>query len=160
METLGVEERERLIEQLRREARPEPLKWKMFTAEATRTRMRKRLRSGEVKTYEGYRVTIPLELARILRLDEDPEIIVAIAKPKWYHGMLYTHPAVKQRIWPHLPPYAKAEICQLGHAPQDLCREYRTITLIASEEELKQLGLEPGQPITLREIMERLQART
>jgi len=33
--------------------------------------------------------------------------------------------------------------------PQHLCKDYRTIMVIASEEELKQLGLEPGKPATL-----------
>ena len=153
METLSVEERERLIEELRREARPEPLRWRLFLAEAMRTRMRKRLKSGETRVYEGYRVTIPLELAKELGLDQDPELVVAIAKPRWYHGIIYEDATLK--LFHKLPPYAKTEICQLGLAPQDLCREYRTITVVASEEELRRLGLEPGKPVTLRELLEK-----
>ena len=152
-EAMAAEERERLLEQLRREARPEPLRWRVLLTEAVRTRMRKRLRSGEVKTYEGYRVTIPLDLAKELGLDQDPELIVAVAKPKWYHGIIYEDATL--RLFHRLPAYAQAEICQLGHAPQDLCRDYRTITVIASEQELRELGLEPGQPITLKELLER-----
>ena len=150
---MAAEERERLIEELRREARPEPLKWKVFPAEATRTRMRKRLRSGEVRTYEGYRVTIPLEIARELRLDEDPELVVAVAKPKWYHGIIYE--GATEKLFHRLPPHAKAEICLLGLASENLCRDYRTITVIASEKELRELGLEPGKPVTLRELLEK-----
>ncbi len=144
---------EGLLERMRREARPEPLRWHVFLATTARTRMRKRLRSGEVKTYEGYRVTIPLELARQLGLDEDPELLVAVAKPKWYHGIVYDDATM--RLLNRLPPYARAEICSLGHAPEQLCRQYRTVTVIASEEELRELGLEPGQPVTLRELLER-----
>ena len=39
---------------------------------------------------------------------------------------------------------------------QDLCKDYKTITVIASEDELRRLGLDPGQPITLRELREKL----
>ena len=125
----------------------------MFLAEAVRTRMRKRLRSGETRVYEGYRVTIPLELARELSLDSDPELVVAVAKPRWYHSIVYEDATLK--LFHRLPPYAKAEVCMLGHAPREICKDYRTVTLVASEEEPEKLGLEPGQTITLKELLER-----
>jgi len=152
-EVLAREEPEELIEQMRREARPEPLRLHFFLTTATRVRMRKRLRSGEEKTYTGYRVTIPLELAKKLGLDEDPELVVAVARPKWYHGIVYDEATLK--LLHRLPPYAKAEICLLGHAPEEFCRGYRLVPVIASEEELLELGLEPGKPITLKELLER-----
>ena len=54
-----------------------------------------------------------------------------------------------------MPSEAKA--CSLGRALQDLCRDYRTVTVIASEQELKQLGLDLGQAITLEEFQKKLQ---
>ncbi len=155
METLALE---KLVEELRRAARREPLRWRGFLAEAVRTRMRKRLRSGEEKVYEGYRITIPLDIARELKLDENPELAVLIAPAKWYHGMNYSHPAVRERIWSSLPDYAKAEICMLGSAPDELCRGYRTVIVVASEEELQRLSLEPGQTITLKELLKKARA--
>ena len=157
-EVLAAEEKKGLLERLRNEAKPEPLAWRVFLATATRVRMRKRLRSGGEKVYEGYRITIPLDLAKELGLDEDPELVAAIAKPKWYHGIVYE--GATEKLFNQLPAYARAEICLLGLAPKHLCKNYRTVTVIASEEELKSLGLEPGQPITLRELLERAKGIT
>ena len=120
-------------------------------------RQRKRLRSGEHRDYVVWRATIPREAAEKLGLDPGAgeEILVATLEvPDWPQLLLY-HTPDTQRLWSRLPPEAKAKACSLGHAPQDLCRDYRTITVIASEQELRELGLEPGQPVTLRELLER-----
>ena len=145
--------REEALNGMRGAAKAEPLKWFYFLATAVRARVRKRLGSGEERVYESYRVTVPTELARRLGLDEDPELVVAVAKPSWYHGVVYEGPT--ERLFHGLPDHAKAEVCTLGLAPERLCKSYRTVTIIASEEELRRLGLEPGQAVSLRELLER-----
>ncbi len=120
-------------------------------------RQRKRLRSGATRDYLVWRATIPREAAEKLGLDPDAgeELLAATLEvPDWPLLLLY-HTPDTGRLWDRLPPEAKAKACMLGHAPEHLCRDYRTITVIASEEELKALGLEPGQPVALRELLER-----
>ena len=160
METLARGERERLIEELRRGAKPRPLEWRGFRALATAARTVKNLKTGETREYVSYKITIPRELAGELGLEEGAYLGVLAARLRWYHYYDYNDPDVQQWFWTRLPAYAKAELCMLGAAPEQLCKDYRTITVIASEEELRELGLEPGQPVTLRELRERLQART
>ena len=162
MEALARRKRKELIEELLRDAEPRPLEWRGFLARLAATRTRKRLSSGEEKTYTTYKITIPQELVEELGLEPGSILGVMVARLKWYHLLNYEDTQVQQRFWrgKRLPPYAKAEMCQLGLAPEQLCRDYRAITVIASEEELKALGLEPGQPVTLEELREKLQART
>ena len=162
MEALQAEERRRLVEELLRGAEPRPLEWRSLLARVTATRTRKRLRSGEEKTYATYKVTIPQELVEELGLEPGGLILLQAARPRWYHLLNYHDPDVQRTIWrsPLLPPYARAEICLLGGAPEELCRGYRLLPVIASEEELRELGLEPGQPITLRELLERARSAT
>ncbi|BES82745.1 hypothetical protein [Pyrodictium abyssi] len=120
-------------------------------------KQRKRLRNGEPREYVVWRATIPREAAEKLGLDPEAgeELLVATLEvPDWPLLLLYHDPQTR-RLWDRLPPEAKAKACSLGHAPEQLCRYYRTITVIAGEEELKRLGLEPGQPITLRELLKR-----
>ena len=152
METLARGEKERLIEELLRGAEPRPLEWRGFLARLAATRTRKRLRSGEEKTYTTYKITIPQELAEELGLEEGAYLGVLAARLRWYHYYDYNDPDVQRWFWSRLPAYAKAELCMLGAAPEQLCRDHRAITVIASEEELRRLGLEPGQPVTLGEL--------
>ena len=156
MEALAQEQR-RLAEELLKGAEPRPLEWRGFLARVAATRTRKRLRSGEEKTYTTYKITIPQNIVEELGLEPGDILGVMAARPRWYHLFNYHDPDVQQWFWrsKRLPAYAKAEICLLGLAPEQLCRDYRTITVVASEQELKQLGLEPGQTITLKELLER-----
>lgn len=120
-------------------------------------KQRKKLRSGEERDYVVWRTTIPREAAEELGLDleADEEVLVATLEvPDWPLLLLYHNPETR-RLWGRLPPEAKAKACQLGHAPQELCKDYKTVTLIASEDELERLGIEPGQTITLKELLER-----
>jgi len=157
MEILAREEREKLIEKLLRGAEPQPLNWKGFLARVTAVRTRKKLKSGEEKMYTTYKLVIPSGIARELGLEPGEILGVRVARLKWYHLLDYEDPDVQHWFWRNkkLPPYARAEICQLGIAPEQLCRDYGAITVIASDEELKSLGLEPGQTVTLRELLER-----
>ena len=160
MEALAREERERLIEELRRGAKPRPLEWRGFLARVAAVRTRKRLRSGEEKTYTTYKITIPQNMVEELGLEPGAILGAQVARLRWYHLLNYEDPDVQRWLWDRLPAYARAEVCMLGLATEKLCRDYRTITVIASEEELRKLGLEPGQPVTLRELREKLLEKT
>jgi len=121
-------------------------------------KQRKRLRSGEPRDYVVWRATIPREAAEQLGLDPEAgeELLVATLEvPDWPLLLLYHDPQTR-RLWDKLSPEARAKACLLGHAPPQLCQQYRTVTVIASEEELKTLGLEPGKPVTLKELLKRV----
>ena len=148
---------EREAEELLRGAEPRPLRWRGFRAALVATRTRRRLRTGGTGEYVSYRVTIPRRLVEEMGLEEGMDLGVLVAPLKWYHLADYSDTDVQRWFWSMLPPYARAELCALEAAPEQLCRQYRTVTVIASEEELRELRLEPGQPVTLRELLERAQ---
>ena len=139
---------------------PRPLEWIPVVASLGVERKRVRLRSGEERVYEGYRVRIPKEVVEKLSLQGEATILLQVARPRWYHLINYKEEPFRSRFKQIKKPWVKAEICLLGGAPEELCRDYRTITVIASEEELRELGLEPGQPITLKELLERVRSAT
>jgi len=134
---------------------PRPLEWIPVIASLGIERKRVRLRSGEERVYESYRVRIPKEVVKKLGLQGEATVLLQVARPRWYHLLDYREEPLRTRFKQIRKPWIKAEICMLGLAPQDLCREYRTITVIASEEELRRLGLEPGKPVTLKELLEK-----
>ncbi|ALL00763.1 hypothetical protein Pyrde_0713 [Pyrodictium delaneyi] len=134
---------------------PKPLEWVPLVAALGVERKRVRLRSGEERVYTGYRVRIPKEVVERLGLRGEATILLQAARPRWYHLLDYREEPLRSRFKAIKKPWVKAEICMLGHAPEELCKEYRTVTVIASEEELRRLGLEPGKPVTLRELLER-----
>ena len=160
METLVREDKEKLIELLRRDTEPRPLVWKGFRALVIGARSVKRLRTGGTKEYVSYKITVPKPIAESLGLEDGSYAGILLARLYWYHYYDYNDPDVQRWFWEKLPSYARAELCILGAVPEHLCKNYRTITVIASEEELKSLGLEPGQPITLRELLERAKGIT
>jgi len=134
---------------------PKPLEWVPVIASLGIERKRVRLRSGETRVYESYRVRLPKEIVEKLGLRGESTVLLQVARPRWYHLLDYREEPFRTRFKQIKKPWIKAEICLLGLAPQDLCKDYKTITVIASEQELRELGLEPGKPITLRELLER-----
>jgi len=136
---------------------PRPLEWVPLVARLGVERKRVKLRSGEERVYESYRVRIPKEVVEKLGLREGGTILLKAARPRWYHLINYREEPFRTRFKQIRKPWVKAEICLLGLAPEELCRDYRAITVVASEEELKALGLEPGEPVTLQELRELLE---
>jgi len=134
---------------------PRPLEWVPLVASLGVERKRVRLRSGEERVYESYRVRIPKEVVEKLDLRGGATVLLQVARPRWYHLLDYREEPLRSRFRQIRKPWVKAEICLLGGAPEELCRDYRLLPVIASEEELKRLGLEPGQPVALRELLER-----
>jgi len=140
---------------------PRPLEWIPVVASLGVERQRKHLRSGEERVYESYRVRIPKEVVEKLGLQGEATVLLQVARPRWYHLLDYREEPLRSRFKQIKKPWIKAEICLLGHAPPELCKDYKTITVIASEEELRELGLKPGKPVTLKELRELLeQAKT
>ena len=148
----GVEE---LREMLGSIEPPEPLEWVPVVASLGLERKRVRLRSGDERVYISYRVQIPKEVVERLGLHEEATVLLQVARPRWYHLINYREEPFRSRFKRIKSPWIKAEICMLGLAPEEFCRQYRAITVIASEEELKRLGLQPGQLVTLRELLQR-----
>ena len=138
------------------EEEPRPLVWAPLVASLGVERKRVRLRSGEERVYESYRVRIPKEVVERLGLRDGGTVLALLARPRWYHLLDYRVEPLRSRFESIRKPWVKAEICLLGHGPEEACRRYRVVPLIASEEELRQLGLEPGRPVTLQELREKL----
>ncbi len=138
---------------------PEPLEWVPVVASLGVERRRARLRSGEERVYESYRVRVPKEAVERLGLRDGGTVLMLLARPRWYHLLDYREEPLRSRFREMRRPWVKAEICLLGGAREEDCRDYRIVPVIASEDELKALGLEPGKPVTLRELAERLLER-
>ncbi|MCD6300485.1 MAG: hypothetical protein J7L82_00250 [Staphylothermus sp.] len=139
-------------------AKPKPLEYVSFLARVKAEKQKKRLKTGEIKEYITYRLTIPREAAEKLRLDpeEDNLLVVRIAKPKWYHLMNYNDKDVAKAIWKKLPTWIKTELCTNKLAPEQLCNQYQTTTLILTQQEIKELDLDPNKPITLKELEKKI----
>ena len=135
---------------------PRPLEWIPVVASLGVERKRVKLRSGETRVYESYRVRIPKEVVERLGLRGEATVLLQVARPRWYHLINYKEEPFRSRFRQIKKPWVKAEICLLGGAPEELCRQYRLLPVIASEEELRELGLEPGQPVTLEELRRKL----
>ncbi|NPA04837.1 MAG: AbrB/MazE/SpoVT family DNA-binding domain-containing protein [Crenarchaeota archaeon] len=152
----GVEPLEEAAEEVFSGEPPRPLKWVPVVASLGVERKRVRLRSGEERVYKSYRVRLPRRVVEELGLREGT-VLLLVAKPRWYHLIDYRVGVFRERFRA-LKDWVKAEICMLGGAPEDECRDYRIVPLIASEDELRRLGLRPGEPVTLRELAERLRS--
>ena len=135
---------------------PRPLEWIPVVASLGVERKRVKLRSGETRVYESYRVRIPKEVVERLGLRGEATVLLQVARPRWYHLVNYKEEPFRSRFRQIKKPWVKAEICLLGGAPEELCRQYRLLSVIVSEEELRELGLEPGQPVTLEELRRKL----
>ena len=147
-----------LFKELIEEARPRPLEHVVFMARVKAEKQRKKLRSGEEKEYIIYRITIPGEEAKKLGLNPEEEnlLLVKLARPRWYHLMNYSDQDVIEALWKKLPTWIKAELCSNKLAPEKLCSQYQTITLVMTQQEIKELGLDLNKPITLEELKKKI----
>ncbi len=114
---------------------------------------RKRLKTGE-REYVTYRINLPTSLAKSLSLTGgDTILLVALKQPRWYHLFDWSSPEVLREVLPRLTEREKLELCATL-APQTVCKGRRPHILVASPEELRQLGLDPSRPITLEDLVE------
>ncbi len=161
MRQLAREDEREELEEVLGPAEPlEPLEWVPVVASLGVERKRVRLRSGGERVYEGYRVRVPREAVERLGLQDGGTVLMLLARPRWYHLLDYREEPLRSRFREMRRPWVKAEICLMGGAREEDCRDYRIVPVIAGEDELKALGLEPGRPVTLRELVERLREKT
>lgn len=148
-----------LFRELIEEAKPRPLKYVVFLARVRGERQRKKLRSGVVKEYTVYRITIPREVVEKLSLEPEVEelVLVRLAKPRWYHLLNYSDRDIVETLWEKLPLWTKLELCSNNLAPEKLCSQYYTVTLVLTKQEIQKLGINPDKPITLEELKNKLQ---
>ncbi len=117
-------------------------------------RVRKKLRTGEEKEYTIHRINLPKSLAESLGLEDGEDMILAyIAQAKWYHLFDWSNPEVLEEVLPRLTEGEKLELCATL-APDKVCKGRRPHILVANPEDLQQLGLDPGKPLTLDDIVE------
>jgi len=135
-----------------REEALEPLKMAFYMTRLSAIRRVKRLQSsGELREYESYCVTVPREIVEVLGLGAYQPVIVGIAKLRSYHLINPRDPQLP-RMLAAMEPMQIAELCYLGLLPDEECRSYRLFTVLATEEELEELGIKPYQLVTLQEL--------
>ncbi|MEB3779430.1 MAG: hypothetical protein GSR85_04280 [Desulfurococcales archaeon] len=122
---------------------------------------RKRLRTGEEREYTIYRINLPKSLATRLGLEgEGEDIILAyLTHAKWFHLFDWSNPEVLGEVLPRLTEREKLELCATL-APQQVCQGKKPHILLASPEDLKSLGIDPGKPITLEDLVEAIKRKT
>ena len=116
-------------------------------------RQRKRLASGKVREYTIYRVNMPKELAEKLGLEGEDIILAFILRPRWFHLFDWSNPEVAGELLPRLTREERLELCATL-APETVCRGKKPHLLLASPQELRELGLDPSKPITLEDLVE------
>ncbi len=112
-----------------------------------------RIRNRE---YIQHYINLPKQLVVKLyeMAEEDPgtelPVVILIAPAEWFHGILWEE--MPKRAWKTIPEKARKELEALG-----LSREQcKPVYIIAMEEEIKELGLDPNKPITLKELKEKI----
>ncbi len=115
----------------------------------------KKIRS-KGKEYLQYYVNLPKKIAEKLYslakedMDVELPVVMFVAPAEWYHGILWEE--MPERAWKTIPSRVREELEALG-----LGRSKRKPVLIAAtEEELRELGLDPTKPITLRELKRKI----
>ncbi len=108
------------------------------------------------KEYLQYYVNLPKKIAEKLYslagedVDVELPVVMFVAPAEWYHGILWEE--MPERAWKTIPSRVREELEALG-----LGRSRRKPVLIAAtEEELRELGLDPIKPITLRELKRKI----
>ncbi len=120
---------------------------------------RKKLRTGE-KEYTTHRITIPVEAAKKLGLREGATaLIVTLEEARWYHLLDWNNPEVAEELWNKLTREQQLRVCQAGLAPPQLCDNRKPITVLAKPEDMESLGLDPGKPVTLEDIIEAVKGK-
>ena len=121
------------------------------------------------RLYLRYYANIPLELARWLyrqagkpmpRPGEEGErlvILTLLAPAKWYHTFFWDD--IPAEAFSTVPPEIRRALEALGY-PLPVARKHLPLTVLATREELEELGLDPGKIYSLRELAEKLEAGT
>ena len=123
------------------------------------SRTRKALKTG-VREYLTYRITIPRRAAEELGLDGgEAALIVTLERPRWYHLLDWDDPEVARELWGKLSEAERRSLCAKNLAPKTLCGGAEPVTILARPGELERLGLDPGKPPTLEEIVKAVEER-
>ncbi len=123
-------------------------------------RARKRLASGEERSYITYRITLPKDFAEKLGLKDDAEdlLLALLVKPRWFHLFDWSNPEVVEEVLPRLTEDEKRILCATL-APESVCGRAKPHILIADPEELRELGLDPDKPLTLEDLLKTLEKK-
>ncbi len=108
------------------------------------------------REYIQHYINLPKWLAMKLyeMANEDPEaelpVVMLVAPAEWYHGILWEE--MPERAWKTIPEKARKELEALGLSP----KSYKPVYIVATEEEVEELGLDPNKPITLGELKKKI----
>jgi len=112
------------------------------------------------KEYIQHYINLPKWISKILyeEAGENPEtelpIVTLIAPAEWYHGILWDE--MPERAWKTIPNKIRQELEALG-----LSRKPRkTVFIAATEEELKELELNPNDIISLEKLKRKILEKT
>lgn len=116
----------------------------------TRTRSRGRV-------YERYVINVPRSLGeRLNPRGERKVFLLAYLTRPWVHQLLPLEP--DDPIYRSLPPEARVELYYQYRDPTRRPRG-RTVFIAAEEHEIRELGLDPEKPLTLRDVVAALRER-
>ncbi len=122
-----------------------------------------RLRAKRVKAknreYAQYYINVPRSLAEVILGGRNlPEpggpgvLLTVIAAPSpWFHALDWSQIPLHD-----LPEHVQGEIRAMGLDRLD----EETVFISASREEIEALGLDPDRPLTLRDVIEALKAKS
>ncbi len=128
--------------------------------QAALTLVRTRTRS-KGRIYDRYVINVPRELGVRLNTRGERKVpLLAYLTRPWIHQLLPLDPG--DPVYTSLPREAKVELYYQGLDPTAKPRE-RVVFIAAEEDEVRELGLDPEEPLTLKDIVsaveERLKAR-
>ncbi len=109
------------------------------------------------RVYIQHIAYIPRSLAETLyqyagkNVDEELPVITLIAPAKWYHVLNWKNEPL--HAFKNLPREIALELEALGLSPS---QSHVPLTVLAEAEELKELGIDPSKPLTLRELKEKI----
>ena len=109
------------------------------------------------RVYERYVINVPRSLGERLnpRGERKVFLLAYITRP-WVHQLLPLEP--DDPIYRNLPEEAKRELYYQYRDP--LAKPRSRVTFIAAEEdELRELGLDPTKPVTLKDVVEAIRER-
>jgi len=108
------------------------------------------------KEYVQHYINLPKWFSRKLyeTASEGPEtelpIVMFAAPAEWYHGILWEE--MPERAWKTIPDKARQELEALG-----LSRKPKKIVfIVAAENEIKELGLNPNEVIMFKELKRKI----
>ncbi len=109
------------------------------------------------REYVQHIVYVPRLIARTLydraekEIDEELPVITMIAPATWFHVLNWKKEPI--HAFNQLPLDIRLELEALGLAPT---QEYKPLTVLATSQEIEELGIDHNKPVTLEELKRKI----